>query len=151
MSYWDNDNHDLDYEQDRYYAYRGGTPYNESSDQYNDSEIMEQFENMLYMLDVKPDDSDFYIPTEAYQDIVDTYNALGRYWYRSNHDYEREYPDGRTPEEYIDDLYDTTLDFQLFLDELISDAPELASRFNFKHIRDITKELASQIAYDERE
>ena len=149
MTYWDDDymydNHYLDYERERH-GYSGYDD-SEDGDRYSDSEIMEQFDDMLYMLDVKPDESDFYVPAvEHYQDIVDTYNALGRYWYRNSHrDYSREYPDGRTPEEYIEDLYDTAKHFAAFIDDTIYYAPELSEEFNFQHILDITKELVDEI------
>ncbi len=148
MSYWNDDNHDLDYQLDKYAQYYPGR-YNwfEEEDQFDDGEIMEQFEAMLYMLDVKPEDSDFYVPAlDYYQDIVDTYNALGHYWYCNHRDYEREYPDGRTPEEYIDDLYGVAQEFKSYLDGVINSAPELSKDFNFQHIRDIANELANQIA-----
>lgn len=139
-----NDNHYLDYERDRY----GYSDYDESEeDRYNDDEIMTEFNDMLYMLDVKPDESDFYVPAiEYYQDFVDTYDALGHYWYKNmHHNYTREYPDGRTHEEYVEDLYDTAKHFAAFIDDTIYYAPELSKEFNFQHILDITKELIKQI------
>lgn len=148
MGYWDDDymydNHYLDYERER----NGYSGYDESDDdRYSDGEIMEQFETMLYMLDVKPDESDFYVPAvEHYQDIVDTYNALRHYWYpKSRRDYSREFPDGRTPEEYLEDLYATAQEFDLFMYETISNAPELSKDFDLYHIFDIAEELVKEI------